>query len=185
MTNDHTEENLRKLAPVSRRDASLGWLLYLSGDTDERRETDELLDILLFQRIRKDYREQILLDPPAPADTVGEYPLGTVLYPPRVPFSSFGLRENEWIKHVMIAGMTGTGKTNLAFHLLRELRRHGNLCVSNSLSRRYRELGHSPTVGDPSDLVEFGASRGTSAGEPCWRVTPPAMRGFARHCSRP
>ena len=37
---------------------------------------------------------------------------------------ALGLREDEWIKHLLIVGMTGTGKTNLAFHILRELKKN-------------------------------------------------------------
>ena len=121
MASQETEEKLRKLAAVGTKRADLGWLFFLSGEGKERQTADELIDILLFQKIQKDYREKIFLDPRPASDCFGEYSLGTVIYPPGKHYCPFGLRESEWIKHVLITGMTGTGKTNLAFHMLTEL----------------------------------------------------------------
>ncbi len=135
-----TEEKLRKLLPVGKRDAAAGWLLFLSGEGQERSSTDELLDVLLHQRIKKDFREKILLDPPEPVDCHGEYFLGMVLYPPDELFCGFGLREVEWTKHVLIAGMTGTGKTNLSFQVLKELCRKQKPFLVFDWKRNYRDL---------------------------------------------
>ena len=52
----HTLEKLRKLAPLGSRKADQGWLLFLSGEGEERDQADELLDILLFQQVQQDYR---------------------------------------------------------------------------------------------------------------------------------
>ncbi|MBI4454772.1 MAG: ATP-binding protein [Acidobacteria bacterium] len=143
-----TEEKLRKLASVGGKNADLGWLLFLSGEAEERQSADELLDVLLFQKLQKDYREKIFLDPAPAADCVGEYSLGTVVYPPGKPFCPFGLRENEWIKHVLIAGMTGTGKTNLAFQVLRELRKKNKPFMVFDWKRNYRDLLQLPELRD-------------------------------------
>ena len=116
------EEKLRQLAPINSRRADLGWLFYLTGDSSERREADELFDVLLFQDTEKGYKKRILLDPPRPDYCEGEYQLGTVIYPPGENYCSFGLRESEWVKHILIVGMTGVGKTNLALHIVRQLR---------------------------------------------------------------
>lgn len=117
-----TEEKLRKLAPIGTKKADLSWLFYLSGEGKERQSADELIDILLFQKIQKDYREKIFLDPQSASDCSGDYFLGMVVYPPGKYYCPFGLRENEWIKHVLITGMTGAGKTNLSFQILKELK---------------------------------------------------------------
>ena len=117
---DETLEKLRKLASVDSNADNI-WLLYLLGEGEERKETDELMDIILHQKINKDYKEKILLDPGNKNDCIGEYELGKVIYPDKI-YSAFGIKENEWIKHMLITGMTGTGKTNLCFHILRELR---------------------------------------------------------------
>ncbi len=156
MANREIEEKLRKLAPVGRQRADLAWLLYLSGETEERRATDELTDVLLFQKIQKDYREKIFLDPPPAADCFGEYFLGTVVYPPGKPYCQFGLRENEWIKHVLIVGMTGAGKTNLAFQILKELKRNGKPFLVFDWKRNYRDLLQLPEF---KELLVFTVGR--------------------------
>lgn len=144
MTNRETEEKLRKLASVERSSANDNWRFYLSGEGDERGLADELIDVRLFQRLGKDYRERIFLKPPASDTCSGSYRLGQVLYPPDTVFGSFGLRENEWIKHMLIAGMTGAGKTNLAFQILTELVRHGKPFLIFDWKRNYRDLVQLP-----------------------------------------
>ena len=132
------EEKFRKLAPVDRSVDAL-WLLYLSGEAEERVQTEELLDILLHQKARKDFRNRILLDPCKADKCAGEYKLGTVIYPDR-SYTSFGLRENEWLKHMLITGMTGTGKTNLCFQILRQFKKHGKPFLVFDWKKNYRDL---------------------------------------------
>jgi hypothetical protein len=144
MTAKDVEEKLRKLAPLGPRKADLGWLLYLSGETKERQATDELIDVLLYQKLQKDYKRKILLDPPSALTCYGEYSLGIVVYPSGKFYCPFGLRENEWIKHVLIAGMTGTGKTNLAFHILRELTKKKKPFMVFDWKKNYRDLLQLP-----------------------------------------
>jgi len=140
MTNRETEEKLRKLASVASGDADSAWLLYLSGEGKERQDADDFLDILLFQKLRKDFREEIFLDPQIPAACAGSYFLGNVLYPPQRNFCQFGLREDEWIKHLLITGMTGTGKTNLAFQILRQFKNHKKPFLVFDWKQNYRDL---------------------------------------------
>ena len=47
-------EKLRKLKSVDDQ-ADLLWLLYISGDTKDRIETDEIIDILLHEKIDHDF----------------------------------------------------------------------------------------------------------------------------------
>ena len=148
MTSPEIEEKLRKLAPLGRERSELAWRFYLSGESQERQETDDLLDILLFQQIQKGYQREIFLDPPPPGDCAGEYPFGVVLYPPGKPFSAFGLREDDWIKHILIVGMTGAGKTNLAFSLLAELRKRAKPFLVFDWKRNYRDLLQLPMMRD-------------------------------------
>jgi len=162
MTSPEIEEKLRKLAPLGSKKADLGWLFYLSGEGKERQSADELLDILLFQKAQKDYREKIFLDPPPAAYCSGDYVLGMVVYPPGKQHSPFGLREEEWIKHVLITGMTGTGKTNLAFLMLRELKKKNKPFMVFDWKRNYRDLVQLPELKDTMvftvgrDVAPFG-----------------------------
>ncbi len=63
-----------------------------------------------------------------------------MLYPPDKRNCTFGLREDEWIKHMLITGMTGAGKTNLAFHILTKLNRHQKPFLVFDWKRNYRDL---------------------------------------------
>ena len=133
-------ERFRKLAAVD-KDADLYWKLYLSGSGPERAEIVEYLDIILDKTVKKDFRHKILLDPEP--DCNGEYCLGSVIYPDRT-FSEFGLRKNEWLKHVLITGMTGTGKTNLCFKILQEFVRHKKPFLIFDWKKNYRDLLQLP-----------------------------------------
>lgn len=137
-------EKLRELAPVQGDLARLGWLFFLSGEGEERSSADDLFDVLLFDALQQDFRQDIFLPPPSPMECNGEYVLGTVLYPPRIPYASFGLREREWIHHVLIVGMTGTGKTNLLFGVLQEFQRHRKPFLIFDWKRNYRDLLQLP-----------------------------------------
>jgi len=140
MTSPATEEKLRKLASLDRKKAEANWLFYLSGEGQERHEADELVDIMLHKKLGKDYQEMVFLDPPNVADCNGEYFFGTVQYPPGKAYCSFGLRENEWIKHLLIVGMTGAGKTNLTFQILLQLTGKKKPFMVFDWKRNYRDL---------------------------------------------
>lgn len=140
MTNRETEEKLRKLESINRDQADLSWLFFLSGEGAERDLADQLLDVQLFQQAQKGYRKGIFLDPPTRRQCEGSYSLGTVIYPPAQSYCSFGLREDEWIKHCLITGMTGAGKTNLAFNIVREFWKHRKPFLVFDWKRNYRDL---------------------------------------------
>lgn len=133
-----TEDKLRKLFPVDKNTRNL-WLYYLIGEGKERNESDELFDILLHQKVGKDFSKKILLEPPEPNKLIGEYPLGLVVYPDK-PFGIFGLKEKEWTKHLCIVGMTGVGKTNFVFNILREFKKKNKPFLVFDWKKNYRDL---------------------------------------------
>jgi len=144
MTSRETEEKIRKLAAINKKIADSSWLFYLSGEQEERASADQLIDMLVFQKLQKDYKERIFLKPASPAECFGNYLLGMVVYPPGKFYCPFGLREDEWIKHILITGMTGTGKTNLAFFMLSELRKKNKPFLVFDWKRNYRDLLQLP-----------------------------------------
>ncbi len=146
MTANPTEEKLRKLASVDPEAARNAWLFFLAAEGPERQAADDLLDLLLYQAIDADYERRILLDPPPAGLCDGQYRLGTVLYPSGRAFAPFGIREEEWIKHILIVGMTGSGKTNLGFLILRELWRQQKPTLVFDWKRNYRDLLQLPEM---------------------------------------
>ncbi len=140
MAPHEVEEKLRKLQPVDREAARAAWLSYLASDGIERAETDDLLDVLLFRQANKGFEKGIFLDVPSGADCNGPYRLGQVMYPGTKPYCPFGLHEQEWIKHILITGMTGAGKTNLTLLILEQLFEHQKPWLVFDWKRTYRDM---------------------------------------------
>lgn len=153
----NTEEKLRKLKP-SFKQTDMMWLLYLASEGKERDEADELLDVLMHFQLNRDYSKKILLEPPEPSLCQGKYQLGDVIYPEGV-FAKFGIREGEWIKHMLITGMSGVGKTNLAFHILRELHKNQKPFLVFDWKKNYRDLRQLPEF---ASLKVYTVGRGVA-----------------------
>ena len=147
---------LRKLKPMmGEKTRGLWYLNLLSKDSKVSLGNKDLLRLLADRKAKQDYQETIRLPPPDPDLMAGEYPIGTVIYPDR-PFAEFGLREGEFIKHILIVGMTGTGKTNLSFHILRELARHNKPFLVFDWKRNYQDLRQLPEFRDLK-VIRLGA----------------------------
>jgi DNA helicase HerA-like ATPase len=151
------DEKLRKLKPCDKQ-ADRMWLYYLASEGDERRELSEILDCLMHFGLNKDFEKKILLEPPDPNLLKGSYHLGDVIYPDK-SYAPFGLQENEWIKHVLICGMSGVGKTNLAFHILREFKKHHKPFLVFDWKRNYRDLLQLPEFSKLRVYTVAGKSR--------------------------
>ncbi|MCP4603473.1 MAG: ATP-binding protein [Proteobacteria bacterium] len=140
---DQTEETnnlLQKLQPMlGRRTKALWYHSVITGDRKASKRNLELLKLLADKHASLDYQEQIRLPPPDAKSTAGKYRLGTVIYPDR-PYSEFGLADEEMLRHLLIVGMTGTGKTNQVFQLLGELGRHRVPVLIFDWKQNYRQL---------------------------------------------
>ena len=133
------DEKLRMLEPVIGEQAKKIHTIYTASNEHERRGLHELLDVLVKSKLGKDHQRRILLPPPHTTLLNGDYHLGSVMYPEK-PYQECGLREDEWIKHLLIAGMTGSGKTNLVFVILDELRKKNKPFLVFDWKRNYRDL---------------------------------------------
>ncbi|RKX91121.1 MAG: hypothetical protein DRP84_12120 [Spirochaetes bacterium] len=145
---DEIDRLLRKLEPVIGKNAKILWYLNnLAKDSKEARQNTELIKLMANKKAKQDYKEEISLPPPRPDKLIGKYRLGEVLYPESY-YGEFGLRENEFIRHILITGMTGTGKTNLSFHLLRQLKKHNRPFLVFDWKKNYRNLKQLPEFKD-------------------------------------
>jgi len=150
------EEVFRKLRPVLGRQLDLLWQEYLVAETDTRQTIERTLRVLLAQRLNETFEsEHVLLKPPPEDVARGEYPVGMIHYG-QDGFYPFGLREEEFIQHIGIFGRSGSGKTNLAYLLLRGLVTAGKPFLVFDWKRNYRDLISSPVFGD---LVIFTVGR--------------------------
>ena len=139
---------LRKLEPVMRdRVRGLWYWSLLPKDEKAFQKNKDLLRLIADKKAKLDFREEIRLPPPNPSKLAGEYDIGTVIYP-NIDYAKFGLKEDEFIKHILIVGMTGVGKTNLSFHILRELSKKGKPFLVFDWKRNYRKLKQLPEFRD-------------------------------------
>ena len=104
------KEIVHQLEPMLGPQTRILWYKYLSAKTPQRKEAWRTRIRILGEKVLDIYKDEIRLPPPLPQETIGDYQLGMVIYPDK-PYSIFGLREEELCKHIMITGMTGTGKT--------------------------------------------------------------------------
>ena len=113
------EEICKKLRPVFGKKIEQIYLKYrMSNNLEEKREIEQALSALYHRHLNEGLlNEKILLEPPNESVMNGEYPLGMISYADQEIFP-FTLREKDWIRHVCISGMSGSGKTNLAFQIV-------------------------------------------------------------------
>ena len=134
------EEVFRKLKPIAEKDMDLLWQEYILADTKTRKSIEEALHILMDENLDETYEERnILLEPPPREIAYGDYPLGFVFYG-KDRFHPFGLKEEEWIKHMGIFGRSGSGKTNVAFIIVLNLLRKNKPFLVFDWKRNYRIL---------------------------------------------
>ncbi len=139
ISDEELKEMVHKLEPVLGPKTKTLWYRFINAKTSQRREALGRKIRLLAERFLDHYENRIRLPPPNPEETNGEYKLGTIIYPDE-PYSDIGLREDEFCKHIMIVGMTGTGKTTATIQILKELRRRGKRFMVFDWQREYKKL---------------------------------------------
>lgn len=144
----------RQLKPVYGPRMDRLWQAYLAEDLDGRRELETSLKLLFARAFGAtvDNQPNLLIPPPA-AIAAGSYAIGQVLYGDRV-VGPFGLREEEFIQHLAIFGRSGSGKTNVALGILRQLLEQGKPFLIFDWKRNYRDL--VPTSQAPITVFTVG-----------------------------
>lgn len=95
------------------------WLRVLDTSDPKLRELIEKQIVWEAQRRLGDYRGKLLLSLPPESKSKGTFNLGTVVY--EEDKHPFGISRNELMQHLAIFGRSGSGKTNVTFHLLEQL----------------------------------------------------------------
>lgn len=143
------DDLLRKLEPILKDKTKAYWFFNLLNDDSKSSISNlELLKLITDKKAKLNYQEVIRLPPPIDKEKMmGEYKLGDVLYP-ETTYGEFGLREAEFIRHILIVGMTGTGKTNLSFQLLKQLKQQNKPFLVFDWKKTYRDLKQLPEFKD-------------------------------------
>ncbi len=134
------EDILQQMKPViGKKRADAIWHIY-NAFPDDRKQIETELKLRMSRILGKTFeQETILLDPPAAEAATGEYPLGSVIYGHR-SVCDFGLHEYEFLRHITILGITGSGKTNVGLGVIRLLLEHGKPFTVFDWKRNYRDI---------------------------------------------
>ncbi|MEU1710126.1 DUF87 domain-containing protein [Streptomyces sp. NPDC005706] len=93
---------------------------------------------------------------PPPADTTA-LPLGKVIERRRVTPTSYAVRADQLTRHTLVTGVTGSGKTNTIFHLLRQATGRGvPFLVLEPAKTEYRVLLSDPAIGPSLQVYTLG-----------------------------
>lgn len=136
------EELCRKLKPVLGRKVDALWNVYLAeSDADGRADIEQTLALLAAKHLGTNYEpDRSPFPPPAKTfATSGDLPLGKIAYGGREMYP-FALRSRRLKEHLLIAGRSGSGKTNLTFILMQGIMARGIKVLALDWKRGYRDL---------------------------------------------
>ncbi|MEK6677591.1 MAG: DUF87 domain-containing protein [Planctomycetota bacterium] len=136
------QELCRKLKPVLGRKVDGLWHAYLADtDADGKADIEQTLELLAAKHLGQSYEpDRSPFPPPSRVFAgAGDISIGQVSYGARelYPFSLKSIRLKE---HILIAGRSGSGKTNLAFVLMDGIMRRGIKVLALDWKRAYRDL---------------------------------------------
>ena len=144
------EDLATKLKPILGSKIDDIYMRYTIADSME--EKNEILQILtgLYQKhLNKLLDKNVLLEPPKKVDVEGEYSLANVNYSNKELFP-FGLREQDWPRHVCVTGMSGSGKTTFAFNILKSFIKKDKPFLVFDWKKSFR-----PLMGIDNSLMTF------------------------------
>ena len=190
------EDIARKLRPLFGNKIDGLYLRYQTADSiEEKTEIAQALTTLYSKHLNKLLDSNVLLEPPKQELVSGEYPLAKVSYAGKDLFD-FGLRENDWPRHVCVTGMSGSGKTNFAFNILKNFQEKNKPFLVFDWKKSFRPLMVTDprlmvfTIGDEkvSNLFKLNINRPPKGVEPkewinvlCDLLTESFMVSFGVH----
>ena len=133
------KEVVHQLEPILGPQTRILWYKYLNAKTPQKKEAWRRKIRLLGEKVLDRYTDEVRLPPPMPRETDGDYKLGIIIYPAK-PYSIFGMKKEELCKHIMITGMTGTGKTTATLQIIKELKKHEKNFLVFDWQREYKKL---------------------------------------------
>jgi len=143
------QELCRKLRPVLGRKIDRLWSVYLAeSDAAGKADIEQMLELLAAKHLGQDYQpDRSPFPPPDRTFTdVGDIRLGTVFYGRRA-LQPFFLTSGRLKEHLLVAGRSGSGKTNLTFVLMQGIMDRGIKVLALDWKRGYRDLlPHRPDL---------------------------------------
>ena len=135
------QELCRKLRPVLGKRIDGLWAAYLADDTDGKADVEQTLELLAAKHLGQNYEPDRSPFPPPPQEfsRSGDIPLGQVSYGSRSLYP-FHLRSVRLKEHLLVAGRSGSGKTNLTFVLVEGIMAQNLKVLAIDWKRGYRDL---------------------------------------------
>lgn len=116
------EEMCKKLRPILDKKADALYFQYvMSSELLVKKQIEQAISALYSKHVSESLlTDNILLEPPKKDIILGNYPIAKIKYG-NSSMHDFCLREKDFIRHICITGMSGSGKTNLALNILNQL----------------------------------------------------------------
>lgn len=116
------EELCKKLRPIIGNKADALYFQYtMAADILVKRQIEQAINALYSKHVSESLlSDDILLEPPQKENINGTYQIAKVRYGNSL-MHDFSLRDKDFVRHICITGMSGSGKTNLALNILTSL----------------------------------------------------------------
>jgi energy-coupling factor transporter ATP-binding protein EcfA2/Holliday junction resolvase-like predicted endonuclease len=150
------QELCRQLKPVLGTKIDRLWSAYLAeSDADGKADIEQTLELLAAKHLGKSYEPDRSPFPPPPRKFAGsgDIRLGTVSYGGHDLYP-FCLKSDRLKEHILVAGRSGSGKTNLTFVLMEGIMASQIKVLALDWKRGYRDL-----VSRHADLRVFTIGR--------------------------
>ena len=139
---NRVQELCRKLRPVLGPKIDRLWTVYLSeSDAAGKADVEQTLELLAARHLGQNYMPDRSPFPP-PDRTfalAGDIQVGNVAYGQR-ELHPFFLKSARLKEHILVAGRSGSGKTNLTFVLMKGMMARGIQVLALDWKRGYRDL---------------------------------------------
>lgn len=136
------QELCRKLEPILGKRINGLWNAYLAeGDPAGRADIEQTLELLAAKHLGASFMPDRSPFPPPPRAFAesGDLSLGSVVYADRVMYPAT-LKSRRLKEHILVAGRSGSGKTNLTFVLMKSIMDRGIKTLALDWKRGYRDL---------------------------------------------
>jgi len=136
------QELCRSLKPVLGKKIDGLWSAYLAeSDADGKADIEQTLELLAAKHLGQNYEPNRSPFPPPSRKFAkyGDIEVGKVFYAGKQLYPFF-LKSTRLKEHILVAGRSGSGKTNLAFVLMEEIMARGIKILALDWKRGYRDL---------------------------------------------
>ena len=136
------QELCRKLSPVLGKKIDRLWTAYLAqSDAEGKGDVWQTLELLAVKHLGQSFQPDRSPFPPPDRNFAqsGDIELGQLTYGGRRMYP-FMLKSSRLKEHILVAGRSGSGKTNLTFVLMQGIMERGIKVVALDWKRGYRDL---------------------------------------------